>query len=304
MATKKTAPGDAANAFVRVILTDAGAKLGGLTDAEWARTLDRFDGQCAYTGALVDGRMERDHAIPMNREYCGLHLYGNVLPSTKEANRRKAGKHYRDFVEDCARLGRIEAFIKESRYQERVAVFGNLGRYCEAQYRMINALCEVNRQYVASLLPEDADGSGNPSPQRSGRKETLPIDLDPQPDAAFKAALLQKREARIVEIHQDGHTEEHRWDASNMTDRSARCAPRWAVTCSTPAARAAAWNRSPTIFGESGTRAGPGGLHHHLNSACPPVTVLRRPSGPGCQTPAKPGSCIVDGNAGFCGRVR
>ena len=36
--------------------------------------------------------------------------------------------------------------------------------------------------------------------------------------------------------------------------------PEWAVTRSTPAARAAAWNRSPTIFGESGaTRsAGPG----------------------------------------------
>ena len=37
--------------------------------------------------------------------------------------------------------------------------------------------------------------------------------------------------------------------------------PEWAVTCSTPAARAAAWNRSPTNFGESGaTRsAGPWG---------------------------------------------
>ena len=36
--------------------------------------------------------------------------------------------------------------------------------------------------------------------------------------------------------------------------------PEWAVTRSTPAARAAAWNRSPTIFGESGaTRSvGPG----------------------------------------------
>ena len=29
--------------------------------------------------------------------------------------------------------------------------------------------------------------------------------------------------------------------------------PEWAVTCSTPAARAAAWNRNPTIFGEIGT---------------------------------------------------
>ena len=28
--------------------------------------------------------------------------------------------------------------------------------------------------------------------------------------------------------------------------------PEWAVTCSPPAARAAAWNRSTTTFGESG----------------------------------------------------
>ena len=124
--TRKWNPGDAANAFVRVTLSDAGTMLGGMNEDEWQKTLDWFGGRCAYTNEdLVDGRMDRDHAIPMNRTHCGLHLYGNLLPTTREANRGNAGKHYRDFVEDPVRLERIESFVRESEYWERVSVLGD-----------------------------------------------------------------------------------------------------------------------------------------------------------------------------------
>ena len=226
--TRRWNPGDAANVFVRVILSDAGAKLGGLTEMEWDETSKWFGGRCAYTGdALVDGRMDRDHAIPMNRTHCGLHLYGNVLPATKEANRQKAAKHYRDFVEDPDRLERIESFVRESGYWERVSVFGDLQCYCEAQYRSIDALCRVNRHYLASLLPEDLDDGLGGDPEASGlvpdnpaRGDILPITLDPPTGAAFKDALLREREARIFEIHRDGRTIELRWDARNMSESS------------------------------------------------------------------------------------
>ena len=226
--TRKWNPGDAANVFVRVILSDAGARLGGLTETEWDETFKWFGGRCAYTGdALVDGRMDRDHAIPMNRTYCGLHLYGNVLPATTKANRQKAGEHYRDFVENPDRLQRIESFVRESRYWERVSVFGDLQRYCEAQYRSINALCQVNRDYLDSLLPEDLDDGPESAPEPSGlvpgdpaMGDTLPITLDPPTAEAFKDALLRKREARIIELHRDGRTTELRWNASNMSESS------------------------------------------------------------------------------------
>ena len=226
--TRKWNPGDAANAFVRVILSDAGARLGGLTETEWDRTLDWFGRRCAYTGdALVDGEMDRDHTIPMNRTHCGLHLYGNVLPATKEANRQKAAKHYRDFVEDPDRLERIESFIRESGYWERVGVFGDLQRYCDAQYRSIVALCRVNRQYIASLLPDDLDdGLGSdPEPPDSSpvvrrEEDTLPITLDPPTAEAFRDALLRKREARIFEFYRDGRTIERHWNANNMSESS------------------------------------------------------------------------------------
>ena len=196
--TGKWNPGGAANAFVCVILSDAGTMLGGLKDDEWGKTLDWFGGRCAYTDeTLVDGNVDRDHAIPMNRTHCGLHLYGNLLPSRRDANRRKAGKHYRKFVESPERLERIESFVRESGYWERVSVFGDLQRYCEAQYRSIDVLCRVNRKYLASFLDETLEGDAgrepetpDPSPSLEAGTATLPIILDPSGQEAFLRALL------------------------------------------------------------------------------------------------------------------
>ena len=108
---RRTNPRDAANIFVRVILADAGALLGGFTEEEWERTVEYFGGRCAYTGAdLAGGPVDRDHAIPLSRAHCGVHLFGNVLPATKAANSEKGGKHYADFVEDYGVLEKIESF--------------------------------------------------------------------------------------------------------------------------------------------------------------------------------------------------
>ena len=223
--TRKTNPGNAANAFVRVILSDAGTMLGGMSEDEWQKTLDWFGGRCAYTGEeLAEGETDRDHAIPMNRAHCGLHLYGNVLPATREANGRKAGKHYREFVEDPERLERIEAFVRESGYWDKVSDFGDLQRYCEAQYRAIDALCRVNRKYLASLLPEADEGDAaadpeipEPSPSTREGSNTLPITLDPPSAAAFREALLRERRAWIVENHRDGRQVVRRWEAGNIS---------------------------------------------------------------------------------------
>ena len=220
-------PGDAANTFVRVILSDAGTMLGGLSEAEWHKTLGWFDGRCAYTGqALSEGQLERDHAIPMNRTYCGLHLFGNVLSATREANRQKAGKHYRDFVEDRDRLERIEAFIRASNYRERVSVFGDLHRYCEAQYRAIDALCRVNRKYLENLLPvalegdDEAEAEAPEPPASRNQEDALAINLDPSPAQVFKKALLREKRAWIVEVHRDGRKVVRRWEAGNMSATS------------------------------------------------------------------------------------
>ena len=223
--TRRWNPGDAANVFVRVILSDAGMMLGGLTDLEWDQTLAWFGGRCAYTDeVLVEERTDRDHAVPMNRIHCGLHLYGNVLPAAREANRLKAGAHYRDFVVNPERLERIESFVKEAGYWDRVSVFGDLQRYCDSQYRSIDALCRVNRQYLTSLLPKDLEEGTEcdpaPSdPELSQEGDTLPIVLEPSPEA-FRDALLRTRRAWIVEVHRDGRRIRQPWDARRMSESS------------------------------------------------------------------------------------
>lgn len=158
MATRKQQyrPGDAANVFVRVLLSKAGELAGGLNEEEWKRTLEFFDHRCAYTGErLTEDSAEQEHAIPINRHDCGLHLYGNVVPATKEANRAKRDKHYQDFVDDAARLQKIEDFMEEAGYHERARPFQELQAYCQTQYEVIKALCKANTGYLEMLLPDE-----------------------------------------------------------------------------------------------------------------------------------------------------
>lgn len=242
---RRTNPGDAANIFVRVILSDVGTLLGGFTEEEWERTVEYFGGRCAYTGAdLAGGQVDRDHAIPLNRAHCGVHLFGNVLPATKAANSKKGRKHYREFVEDEGVLEKIESFLASSRYEERVSVFGDLRNYCEAQYRAINALCLINKNYLKSLLPPDEETDAVSLPpvraiSARQARDVLPIALDPANESAFKEALLRTKQAWLVVTYQDGRREVSRWKASRMTAASH-------VTGnirSRPQFRAGAWQR-------------------------------------------------------------
>lgn len=150
-------PGDAANEFIRVLLSDAGELAGGLSDEEWDKTLQYFGGRCAYSGERVTKESaEQEHAIPINRQHCGLHLYGNVLPATKKANSDKGSKHYRDFdLVDAERLRKIEDFMSVAGYHQRAKPFQGLQAYCQSQYEVIKALCKTNKHYLENLLPED-----------------------------------------------------------------------------------------------------------------------------------------------------
>ena len=150
-------PGDAANAFVRVILTDAGRLAGGLSASEWKCTLEYFDHRCAYTGvSSTKEKLQKEHAIPINREHCGLHLYGNVVPATKAANDSKHNKHYKDFLkDDLARLRKLDTFMEKAGYHERVKPFEqHIQRFCQAQYERITALCAENKKHLGELVPE------------------------------------------------------------------------------------------------------------------------------------------------------
>ena len=223
-------PGDAANAHVRMLLSEVGRLVGGISDEQWARTRAFFDGRCAYTGeALSDDDVVREHAVPINRNHCGQHAYGNVLPASRAANTAKAGMHFRDYMATIGgngkRLARIEAFVRESGYEARIERFGDLRRYAEQQYRQIVALGEVNKAYLRTF----ADGAAGGLSQ--GTEDTdavaleamvgdpLPIRLDP-PEPEFKSRLLSTREAWVTTYYADRRVASRRWDASRMSEAS------------------------------------------------------------------------------------
>ncbi len=220
----KNRPGDAANRFVRVLLTDASLLAGGFTDEHWKKTLEWFDGCCAYTGdTLTEDDREMDHAVPMNRHHCGLDLYGNVVPTAAETNRLKSGKHYREFLKNKpATLKRLECFIEHADYRRQSEMFADLRSYCEAQYEMITKLCETNYGYLRSLagheveLPEEI-----PESAFRPRSSILPIEFDPEgPSGAFKEALLSKGWAWITTYFTDGTDETVPWNAANIKPNS------------------------------------------------------------------------------------
>ena len=147
-------PGDVANEFVRVLLSDAGELAGGLDAEEWKQTLQFFDYCCAYTGESVEDGAVQEHAIPINRKHCGLHLYGNVVPATRSANSEKGQRDYRDYLKgkDVDRLKKIEKFMEMTEYHKRAEPFQHLPAYCQAQYEVIKALCEGNKDYLRKLV--------------------------------------------------------------------------------------------------------------------------------------------------------
>jgi len=128
--TKRTNPGDVANSFVRCLLADIGDALGGFSQGDWETTLEYFDNRCAYSGQPLDTKtVVRDHVIPHNKEHCGLHIFGNIVPATREANNAKGSRNFREFIlndnvylsgmdkaERERRFNRLNEFLTQSGY--------------------------------------------------------------------------------------------------------------------------------------------------------------------------------------------
>lgn len=168
---KRTHPADAANIFVRNLLCDMSEELGGFKEQDWKNTLKYFDRRCAYTGVkLSEKKTIMDHLIPHNRETCGLHLYGNLIPATKEVNATKANKKYKDFLMTntsilgdldtgirMERVAKIEEFQAISGYFEKIEKLKNvisLHDFVKFQYESIYQKVEENKREFSGYLKE------------------------------------------------------------------------------------------------------------------------------------------------------
>ena len=159
---KRTNPGDAANIFVRCILSDVSNLLGGFSADDLNKTAEYFDYKCPYTGEDVSAEWNAkkyvlDHLIPHNRDSVGLHLYGNIIITTREINARKAAKSFEDFIrfdtkgteeDKNARIQKIRKFQKESGYFEKLKNIDELKELCRKEYDSVqNRLQELKSEY-------------------------------------------------------------------------------------------------------------------------------------------------------------
>ena len=172
---KRTNPADAANIFVRNLLCDLSEELGGFSEKEWKKTLKYFNNRCAYTGEkLTHKKTVIDHLIAHNRKECGLHLYGNLIPATKDANAAKSSNSFEDFLNNntsvlgdigseirTERIEKIKTFQKESGYfeqLEKIQAAFNLHDFINFEYDSIITKAKNNRnEFQTNILNPEID---------------------------------------------------------------------------------------------------------------------------------------------------
>jgi len=128
---RRTNPDDVADLFVRNILSDISEILGECNENQLVETIRYFENKCPYTGVPLDKEFALDLVIPQDRVFCGLNLYGNIVPVCIEVYNAKGSKNYKDFIlndhkvlanktikERKEILERIEIFRKKSNYDE------------------------------------------------------------------------------------------------------------------------------------------------------------------------------------------
>jgi len=117
--SKKIAIGDAQNTVVRLLLSSIG---GSFSKDDWEKAKNFFGG-CAYCGKTEKevGKLEQDHAIPINYTSLGEHRRGNVVPVCKNCNKEKHRKNYVDYCNEYpdrkVAKQKITKHMKENKYE-------------------------------------------------------------------------------------------------------------------------------------------------------------------------------------------
>lgn len=147
---KRSNPGDAANIFVRNLLCDISEIINpkGFTDDDWRKTILFFNNTCAFTGKkLSKSNIVHDHLIAHNRKNCGLHLFGNIVPTSKELNAKKTDKDFKDFINETLNDFDIDSSTTKVKLIERIEEFQEISGYKQVDIQI--------QQFVQPLVEQE-----------------------------------------------------------------------------------------------------------------------------------------------------
>jgi len=105
--------GNAQNLLVRNILSNLGEE--SFNQEDWENTKTYFENKCAYCGS--EEELVIEHAVPINKVSLGEHRLGNMVPSCKSCNSKKADKDFTAFLEGNEhQIRRIEEYMDSRDY--------------------------------------------------------------------------------------------------------------------------------------------------------------------------------------------
>ena len=75
---------------------------------DWEEVKKYFKGKCVYCGAKEGNKvvLHKDHAIPINRRWLGMHRHGNIVPACQECNSDKSARNFAHFCRLQDKLGK------------------------------------------------------------------------------------------------------------------------------------------------------------------------------------------------------
>ncbi|SDF82463.1 HNH endonuclease [Sulfitobacter delicatus] len=152
---KGSAIGNAQNYLVRNILSRLGDEQ--FNAPQWQEVVDAFDRACAYCGA--EGELVMDHIVPINKQALGEHRLGNLVPSCRACNARKADRNFREFLaDDPIRISAIEAHMMSQGY-EPIGDHTQLRQIIELAHQDVRNLADRYVAIINTVLTDKPDST-------------------------------------------------------------------------------------------------------------------------------------------------
>ena len=125
--------------------------------------LEYFNHECCFCGEEINvTSLSQDHLIPMNKEFLGLHAWGNVVPCCSSCNNEKHFAPWAEFLEAKAgylakkRKAKIEKFVADKNYDPSLNLHADAGNLYEdlgeVAMTLINLRYKQAQERIRSIL--------------------------------------------------------------------------------------------------------------------------------------------------------
>jgi len=100
-----------------------------------------------------------DHIVPINKQALGEHRLGNLVPSCRACNARKADRNFHEFLaDDPIRLSAIEAHMMSQGY-EPIGDHAQLRQIIELAHQDVRNLADRYVAIINTVLTDKPDST-------------------------------------------------------------------------------------------------------------------------------------------------